>query len=178
MPWYANATLVCSVKNVNRGGDAQSRDLWLVAIHEASHLVLLRKFGGVGNATLWRNAQGGLEERHWLGRVQILGAPGDVQFERGLKTQNGRIKTPLRWAAYVGLAGFIGDLIARREFDPADIYDSFQFAVDDDAISEADLSLIDGHFTERALLKTADYVYRWWAEIEREAIWLYSAAES
>jgi hypothetical protein len=91
---------------------------------------------------LWRNPKGGIEERHWCGRVEILGDPGDVQFERGSRKRFGVVPTPRLWRAYVGLAGFVGELVARDQFSPLDVSDSFQSAFDDGSISEADLVLI------------------------------------
>lgn len=149
---------------------AECLDRWLSAVHESSHLVLLRKFGGVGMARLWRNSSDNIRQRAWLGECTVMASPGDIRFARGARAALGVGRTPRLWRTYVGCAGFIGELQAREELDPGTLESDFLEAVQRGVISASDLALIGASQCKRRhLLTTAGYVERWWPEIERQA---------
>jgi hypothetical protein len=44
-----------------------ARELRNAAYHEAGHKMLYRRFGGDGDAVVWKNESGNPEEKMWLG---------------------------------------------------------------------------------------------------------------
>ncbi len=147
-----------------------SLDLRLAAVHEASHLVLVRMFGGVGTARLWRNSSEDPAQRTWLGECTVLAAPGEIKFARGARAVSSLRRAPKLWRTYVGCAGFVGELRARQRLDLRTLQLDFQQGVRCAAVSASDIALIGSTECQRRhLVTTATYVERWWGDIERQA---------
>jgi hypothetical protein len=154
-------------------------DLRMAAVHEASHLVLLRKFGGLGTARVWPIATEDRRQRTWLGECTLIAFPGSLQFGRDARAVLGVVRTPREWRVYVGCAGFVGEAHAIGCMDPHALYQNFVEAVRFDAVSPSDVALIGAKkFNRRHLAITASYVQRWWSDIEREADKLQHAART
>jgi hypothetical protein len=149
-----------------------------VAIHEASHAVLIGKFGGLARPMIWRNNSDSFDEKAWLGRCYITGAPGQVTYQRGLKKQLGIVRTPKLWQVYVGLAGFVGEHVSDGENAAWSVRDDYQNALEDEEISATDVQMMGGRLpTERVFARTLEYVTRFWSEIKQEAEWLVHDAD-
>jgi hypothetical protein len=171
---------------------AEGIRLWVVrerekrcaALHEASHAAVIRHFGGCARPEIWRNEReknSPLDncETAWLGRCYMLAAPGDMRFARGLKKQMGIIRCPKRWPVYVGLAGFVGELVAQGEREAWALQDSYMNALDAVQISATDLAMVQRSTvpTERVFAKTIDYLTAVWPQIIDEANWLIATAD-
>jgi hypothetical protein len=162
----------------------REREKRAVAIHEASHAALIRHFGGYARPEIWRNERekdSPLDgaERAWEGRCYMLGTPGDMRFGRGLKKQLGIIRCPKLWPVYVGLAGFVGQLVAEGTREAWAVQESYMTALDDGHISATDLAMIQQLTvpTERVFAKTIDYLTRVWPQVIDETNWLIVTAD-
>jgi hypothetical protein len=148
------------------------RDKRAVAIHEASHMVLIRIFGGLADARLWRNEGASIEEqRTWAGTCRVIARPGDLKFSPSMKKMLGIQRTPKHWALYVGLAGFLGELIDEGEEEWV-MAEACWDALSDGGFSATDIAVMtmsDAQVTEHAIARTIEYLKRYWGEIQIEA---------
>lgn len=124
------------------------------AFHEAGHAVILRHFGGEGQARIWPNKSGNPDEKTWIGHFQLFDPP------------------PLpreQWGVSVGLAGLIAEYIADDvEFDDiGEMIDDILYT--GDGISATDATLIGDAWTLDDIEQTARLLLGVWGAVEKEA---------
>src|SRR4051812_36445477 len=97
--------------------ESELADIEAAAAHEASHAVLVRKFGGMAQPEIWRAPDWSVGPlgRRWIGTCRILASPGDLRIDTGVKRLIGTVRTPQHWRVYVGLAGYLGEALFLSE---------------------------------------------------------------
>lgn len=121
----------------------EHRELRRATFHEAGHAALVRRYGGLAEPFVWPNDSGSIDEKAWRGTCQITVMPGEVNYPAGLAKLIGRMRTPKRWPLYVGLAGYVAEMIDQGFKNSEELYFEFMMAYDlGDALSPSDLRLI------------------------------------
>jgi hypothetical protein len=95
-----------------------ARELRGAAYHETGHKMLYRRFGGDGDAVVWKNGSGNHGEKMWLGQFRPRTCP---EVERTLALTLGATvpELPANWRVLVGMAGLLAEEILSGETDDA-----------------------------------------------------------
>lgn len=150
----------------------EAREMRDTAIHEAAHLVILRRFGGIGRAEIWPLPFHELEYSSWRGVCKIFIPPGVIDYS--YLPVKLRPKKSVKWETFVDLAGeaavimdreqddkeavgALAGLITSTEEDPTLMSDSDRKAVEKEFISV--------HTIQRMITMLREH----WSEIMMEA---------
>ncbi|RQR51265.1 hypothetical protein DIE21_15150 [Burkholderia sp. Bp9140] len=93
-----------------------ARELRNAAYHEAGHKMLYERFGGAGDAVVWKNESGNPDESAWLGQFRPRTCPEEmhkVALNHGFAAP----ELPANWKMLVGMAGLLAEEILSGETD-------------------------------------------------------------
>ncbi|ONY14418.1 hypothetical protein A8F23_34170 [Burkholderia cenocepacia] len=93
-----------------------ARELRNTACHEAGHKMLYERFGGAGDAVVWKNENGNPDESAWLGQFRPRTCP-ELMRKAALNHGFAAPKLPANWKMLVGMAGMLADEILSGETD-------------------------------------------------------------
>ena len=85
-------------------------DLRRAAYHEAAHGVIARRFGAVVEELEWRNANGGLNEKFWIGTTRMYAPPGTARPILGPEF----LDPPPNAMRIICLGGVIGEYLLKK----------------------------------------------------------------
>jgi hypothetical protein len=97
--------------------EQQVHDLRVAAYHEAGHRIIYRRFGGDGDAVVWKNPSGNPDEVAWLGQFRPRTCP-EVMHDLAIRHGFPKVDLPDNWRALYGMAGLVAEEILRGETDP------------------------------------------------------------
>lgn len=160
--------------------ELEMKDLRTTAFHEAGHKIIYHRFGGSGNAVIWKNPNGGgLEELYWLGHFQPHTCPQVLYEAHKRSGYSMGFKLPKNWRRLVGLAGVVSEEIMRGETDePWIVAEDIDSRISAGQMSASDLEYMGITDLENYALNTADVEQVWrylledWSSVEREAQYL------
>lgn len=137
---------------------AKAHDLRKMSIHEAGHATAAAHFGVKSQVAVWPNPDGGVGERHVLGRTWLLQKLPSAQA-----------------ATLVGLAGLVAQMVdADDSVTATEIGDAIELGYDE--ISDTDLALA-GKWSDDDIEQCIDLVRKLWPEIEQRAAALAASLE-
>ncbi|AUT74045.1 hypothetical protein [Paraburkholderia hospita] len=126
----------------------EDRERRNVAVHEAGHLAILKRFGGQGQAAIWPNESVSEDERSWLGNCAIHIEPGSTEAKaiRALRAKQG-LTAPAEddttdWKFYVGLAGEAATCMIEAECNEDAVYDIIDTFDEPQYVSASDMEWI------------------------------------
>ncbi|MEN8516212.1 hypothetical protein [Burkholderia sp. RS02] len=93
-----------------------ARELRNTAYHEAGHKLLYERFGGAGDAVVWKNESGNSEECAWLGQFRPRTCPEEMH-KVALKHGFAVPELPANWKMLVGMSGLLAEEILSGEPD-------------------------------------------------------------
>ncbi|MGF6568652.1 hypothetical protein ABH945_000728 [Paraburkholderia sp. GAS333] len=95
-------------------------ELRIAAYHEAGHKMLYERFGGAGDAVVWRNQSGNPEETAWRGQFRPRTCPEAMQ--KVARKQGFDVPPlPQNWKVLVGMGGLVAETILSGETDDAGV---------------------------------------------------------
>jgi hypothetical protein len=132
------------------------RDLLNVCIHEASHLMLIKMFGGSGYIFIDSYHFKDSNEMSYIGRVNAT-----------------KLTSNTKKRQMIGAAGHIGEyildiIIEDSGLDEADALSAFETDLISDELSKSDARLVKG-INEETFFKAYNLIKQNWFEIEAEA---------
>lgn len=95
-----------------------ARELRSAAYHEAGHKMLYERFGGAGDAVVWKNESGNPEETAWFGQFRPRTCPEEMR-KTALAHGFPAPELPANWRILVGMAGLLAEDILSGETDDA-----------------------------------------------------------
>ncbi|MFM0152884.1 hypothetical protein [Paraburkholderia sediminicola] len=117
-----------------------ARELRNAAYHEAGHKMLYERFGGAGDAVVWKNESGNPEETAWLGQFRPRTCP-EVMRKTALNHGFAAPELPANWKILVGMAGLLAEDILSGETDDAGaMADTLFFRISNGEASASDLA--------------------------------------
>lgn len=132
------------------------RDLLNACIHEASHLMLIKKFGGAGYIIIGSYHFKNSSETSYQGRVNATKLTSDT-IKRQMIGAAGHI------AEYI-----LDEIIEDSGLDEDDAYGAFETDLISNELSKSDARLAHG-IDEKTFIKAYDLIKQNWSEIEAEA---------
>ncbi|WP_235879306.1 hypothetical protein [Burkholderia sp. USMB20] len=116
-----------------------AREVRKSAYHEAAHKIVYERFGGAGDAVVWRNHSGNPEEVAWLGQFRPRTCP---ELMRTIAVASGLSVPDLsaNWKELVGIAGVVAEEILRDGAHDADVIADAVAKIADGEASPADLA--------------------------------------
>ncbi|RQZ62287.1 hypothetical protein DIE08_27700 [Burkholderia sp. Bp9004] len=119
-----------------------NRELRNAAYHEAGHKMLYERFGGAGDAVVWKNESGNPEESAWLGQFRPRTCP-EVMRKTALNHGFPAPELPANWKVLVGMAGLLAEEILSGETDDTGaMADSLALKISFGEASASDLALM------------------------------------
>lgn len=104
--------------------------------------MVYEQFGGAGDAVVWRNESGNLEERAWRGQFRPRTCPQEMRaiaLASGFSVPD----LPANWRALVGIAGLVAEEILRDGTDDAGVIaDALHQRIWDGEASASDLAMM------------------------------------
>ncbi|WP_241019057.1 hypothetical protein [Paraburkholderia sp. Tr-20389] len=117
-----------------------SRELRTAAYHEATHKTVYERFGGAGDAVVWKNNSGNPDERAWFGQFRPRTCPETMRraaVTAGIPFPD----LPANWSFLYGIAGLVAEEILNSETDePSLIADAVRYRISSDEASATDLA--------------------------------------
>lgn len=95
-----------------------ARELRNAAYHEAGHKILYERFGGAGDAVVWKNESENPEETAWFGQFRPRTCPEEMR-KAALNSGFTAPELPANWKILVGMAGLLAEDILSGETDDA-----------------------------------------------------------
>lgn len=153
--------------------DLAALELRRACFHEAAHAALLRLFGGVGAAKVWRNgseAAAAGEEKAWCGQLQVFGWPGAVEIADDVRARLGIVRQPpSSWRRLVGLAGLVAESMLDGQDDPYEIVEAVKVARVFGEMSATDAELIGDEVDVAEVDQVIGLLSERWADVAAEA---------
>lgn len=159
-----------------------TRELRAAAYHEAAHKALYERFGGAGDALVWKNQAANPEERAWLGQFSPRTCPKamrEAAISRGFSPPD----LPANWKILFGMAGLLAEDILRDETDDAGVMaDALFFRISSGDASPSDLKemdiadIDDCGLTYEVVEECVQLLRDVWPEVQREAEYLIESA--
>lgn len=116
-----------------------ARELRSAAYHEAGHKILYERFGGAGDAVVWKNESRNPDERAWFGQFRPRTCP-EVMRNAAIASGFMAPDLPSNWKVLVGMAGLLAEDIMSGETDDAGVLaDTLFFAISMGDASASDL---------------------------------------
>ncbi|MFD1558827.1 hypothetical protein ACFSHT_24840 [Paraburkholderia silviterrae] len=161
-----------------------AKELRNAAYHEAGHKILYERFGGSGDAVIWRNESGNPAEKAWCGQFRPRTCPEEV---RKIAIANGfpAPDLPMNWKAIVGMAGLLAeDILSGETDDVGALADTLFFKITGGEASASDLASMNITDVDDCALSydVVDEAVRLlleaWPLVQQEAEYLIEFAES
>lgn len=159
-----------------------ARELRNTAYHEAGHKLLYERFGGAGDAVVWKNESGNSEECAWLGQFRPRTCPEEMH-KVALKHGFAVPELPANWKMLVGMSGLLAEEILSGETeDTGAMADSLFLKISFGEASASDLALMGVTDIEGCGLSydVVDEVVRMlregWSVVQEEAEYLIASA--
>jgi hypothetical protein len=159
-----------------------ARELRNAAYHESAHKLVYERFGGAGDALVWRSERGSPEEVAWFGHFRPRTCPEEMRtiaLTSGVSVPD----LPENWKVLVGIAGLVAEEILSDETgDVGAIADALQFRISNGEASAADLALmgiidVDNCALSYEVVKEAARILReGWRVVQQEADYLIASA--
>ncbi len=119
-----------------------ARELRNAAYHEAAHKIVYERFGGAGDAVVWRNESVNPEEVAWLGQFRPRTCPEEMRTI-ALASGFSAPELPVNWKVLVGIAGLVAEEILRDDTDDVDVIaDALLIKISDGEASASDLAMM------------------------------------
>ncbi|AOI60648.1 hypothetical protein WI26_24175 [Burkholderia diffusa] len=161
-----------------------ARELRNAAYHEAGHKMLYERFGGAGDAVVWKNGSGNPEERAWLGQFRPRTCPDEMR-RTALNHGFPAAELPENWMVLVGMAGLLAeDILSGETDDTAAMADTLFLRISNGEASPSDLAHMGVTDIENCELsyEVVDEAVRMlregWPVVQKEAEYLIKAAAS
>lgn len=159
-------------------------DLRCAAYHEAGHAVMLQRFGGEGNALVWKNFSGDPNESQWCGQFRWWVCP-EARRKNAASLGLPPIAVPNNWEILVASAGLVAEEIAAGIHDPRWVSENVNSRILTDQASATDLRSMgitdiynfDAHWIDRNVRQSCRYLLQDWALVQDEAEYLISFAQ-
>ena len=117
-----------------------ARELRNAAYHEAGHKMLYERFGGAGDAVVWKNESGNPEETAWFGQFRPRTCP-EVMRKTALDHGFAAPELPANWRILAGLAGLLAeDILSGETDDGGAMVDTLFFRISNGDASASDLA--------------------------------------
>lgn len=129
-----------------------AKELQLVVMHEAGHMVVARVLGGWGRALVWPTVERKEHEKAWRGQFQLHIAP----------TSSG-------WEVLVGLAGLVAECIEGGSSDADHIGSEIEAAINLGDVSDTDVALIGNEWDFDDIRSVIDLLNAHWDDVCLEA---------
>jgi hypothetical protein len=159
-----------------------AKELRYAAYHEAGHKILYERFGGAGDAVVWRNESGHPGERAWFGQFRPRTCP-EVMRQAALNHGLTASELPANWKALVGMAGLLAeDMLSGETGDAGAMADTLLSRISDGEASASDLAQmnvtdIDNCELSYEVVEEAVRLLReGWSDVQQEAEYLIESA--
>lgn len=154
------------------------------AYHEAAHAVLMMRFGGEGNALVWRNFSDDPSEPLWRGQFRWWICP---QARRKTAASVGRpaMAVAQDWEVLVAVAGMVAEEIVNGNRDPALVAEAVSSQIGMGTASRTDLELMgiregcdfDPDWLDQNIYQAHRYLTQDWVLVQEMAEYLISFAQ-
>lgn len=159
------------------------RELRSAAYHEAGHKAIYHRFGGAGDAVVWRNPNRSPDEVAWLGQFRPRTCP---QIMHDIATRYGMATTDLpdNWRAIYGMAGLIAEEILSGETDPEYVAGALEHKIACGEVSASDLetmritNVVDFELNLDEVVQAWSFLVEDWSLVQEEAEFLIAVALS
>lgn len=161
-----------------------ARELRDAAFPQSAHKTVYERFGGAGDAAVWKNESGNPEERAWLGQFRTRTCPETmrrVALAAGIRFP----ALPANWSFLYGIAGPVAEEILNGETDePGVIADAVRFRISSDEASATDLAAMgitaidDYQLSDEDVEKSVWILQKGWPAVKQEAEHLNEVAVS
>ena len=166
--------------DMNEAYEDQLADLELrrAAYHEAGHKVLYERFGGAGDAMVWKNPSGNPEEAAWLGQFRPRTCPETMH---AIAMAQGFIaaELPANWQVLYGMAGLLAETILSGETHDAGVMADMLFCrIWTGEASSSDLALMNvtdfdcSSLSYEVVDECVRLLREGWTDVQREAEYL------
>lgn len=145
--------------------EISAREKRMTAIHEAGHLVILQRFGGIGQAFVWPNTSGRMDEKAWRGTCTMFAAPDKIDYSK--VPVKYRPKTSKKWLMFYALAGLAAERIVEDREEAADAL--FNYLFDGEDISESDRRDIGEHVSYHDCKRMVAMLVEEWPRVLEKA---------
>lgn len=158
------------------------KELRNAAYHEAGHKVLYERFGGAGDAVVWKNPSGNPEEAAWLGQFRPRTCPETMH---AIAKAQGFIaaELPANWKVLYGMAGLLAETILSEETGDAGVMADVLFCrIWTGEASSSDLALMNATDLDCSSLsydvveECVRLLRDGWSDVQREAEYLIAAS--
>jgi hypothetical protein len=159
------------------------RELRQAAYHEAGHKMICERFGGAGDAVIWRNENRAPDEAAWRGQFRMYACP-EVMHRAWGAIQIQAAPLPVNWKVLYGMAGLLAEeLLSGDTDDDTEVitYDVYMRISRGEA-SSSDLSemgiqdIRDFDLSYEVVGEGLRLLREMWAKVEAEAEWLIANA--
>jgi hypothetical protein len=154
-------------------------ELRRAAYHEVGHKVIYEYFGGAGDAVVWKNQSGRIDEVAWCGQFRPRTCVEQMNAAlSGLGVPN----LPENWRTLYGIAGVVAEQILHGETDVECIAGALQLMVWFDEVSTSDMASIGVTDIDQFevdmddVMQCSQLLREHWSLIEREAEFLVADA--
>jgi len=150
------------------------RELRVAAYHEAGHKAMYHRFGGAGDAVVWKSLNRSPDETAWRGQFRPRSCPQimyDVAIRHGMPAAD----LPDNWRALYGMAGLVAEEILRGETDPEFVAGALYIKIVCDEVSASDLesmgimNIDDFELNCEEVEQTWRYLIEDWPFVQEEA---------
>lgn len=152
------------------------------AYHEVAHKMVYERFGGAGDAVVWRNESGNPDEEAWFGQFRPRICPEEMRTI-ALASGFSAPDLPANWRMLVGIAGLVAEEILGDDTDDAGaIADAIHLKISDGEASASDLATmgitdIDSFELRDEVVEEAARILReGWQVVQQEADYLIESA--
>ncbi|OXI43982.1 hypothetical protein CFB84_20250 [Burkholderia aenigmatica] len=160
-----------------------ARELRVAAYHEAGHKAICERFGGTGDAVVWRNRRRAPDEAAWLGQFRMRVCPQAMHVAwsaSGFQVE----PLPLNWNVLFGMAGLVAEEILSGDTDDdAEVVTyNLYVRISTGQASKSDLAemgirdINDFELDNEVVGEGVRLLREVWATVEREAERLIAAA--
>jgi hypothetical protein len=153
----------------------QQRELRAAAYHEAGHLAVYRRFGGDGDALVWKNLDRRPDETAWCGQFRVRVCPQQMHDD----AKDSGIPVPdlaPNWEVLCGMAGLVAEEILAGENTDADlIAEALESRIQYGEASSTDLAAMNVSEIEDCELNLDDVEKTWmllleeWMHVQQDA---------
>lgn len=134
------------------------------AIHEAGHLVILRRFGGDGENRIWPNPDSCSYQVAWFGQCVIHAEP---------------VEPSANWELFFGMAGIAAECIDEIQDDPEWLFEQLKEFIDLGVLSKSDAALVgDGPVSDDDIRRLIAMLRENWPDVLVEAEYLMALANA
>lgn len=152
-----------------------ARELRTAAYHEAAHKTAYERFGGAGDAIVWKNKSGNPEEVAWLGQFRPRTSP-EVMRAIALTFGFTAPDPPANWKRLYGIAGLVAEEILSGETDDAGVIaDAVHFRISNGEASDTDLAAMgmtdidDYYLDDEVVEESVRILQEVWLDVKQQA---------